>query len=116
MEASHNAIVNKYLPLKSVIENNGWSVHLFSGEVGARGYYSRLVLYYFKRLGLRNRIINTTIKQISKCSIECSFSICLARNNETWSSKEIDLSLEVPEDPLLYQNLSTTPSKASSLK
>ena len=30
MEAWHNTKVNKYTPLKSVIENNGWSVDLFS--------------------------------------------------------------------------------------
>ena len=116
MEAWHNAKVNKYLPLKSVIENNGWSVDLFAVEVGARGYCSRSVLCCFKSLELRNRIINTTIKQISKCSMECSFSIWVARNNKAWSTKEIDLSLKSSEDPLVYQNLSPTPSKASSLK
>ena len=42
--------------------------------------------------------------------------ICLARNNNTWPTKEIDLHLKTPEDPLVYQNLSSTPSKASSLK
>ena len=36
--------------------------------------------------------------------------------NKAWSTKEIDLSLKTPEDPLVYQNLSSTPSKASSLK
>ena len=116
MESWHNAKVNKYLPLKSVTENNGSSVDLFAVEVGARGYCSRSVLCCFKSLGLRNRTINTTIKQISKCSMECSFCIWLARNNKAWSTKEIDLSLKTPEDPLVYQNLSSTPSKASSLK
>ena len=48
--------------------------------------------------------------------MECSFCIWLARNNKAWSTKEIDLSLKTPEDPLVYQNLSSTPSKASSLK
>ena len=65
MQAWHNVKVNKYLPLKSVIENNGWSVDLFAVEVGARGYCSRSVLCCFKSLGLRNCTINTTIKQIS---------------------------------------------------
>ena len=35
MEAWYNVKVNKYLPLKSVIENNGWSVDLFAVEVEA---------------------------------------------------------------------------------
>ena len=42
--------------------------------------------------------------------------ICLARNNKTWPTKEIDLHLKTPEDPLVYQNLSSTTSKESFLK
>ena len=116
MEAWHNVKVDKYLPLKSVIKNNGWSLDLFAVEVGARGYCSRSVLCCFKSLGLRNPTINTTIKQISKCSMECSFCILLARHNKEWSTKEIYLSLKTPEDRLAYQNLLSTPSKAYSLK
>ena len=47
MEAWHNIKVNKYLPLKSVTENNGWSVDLFAVEVGATRYCSRSVLCCF---------------------------------------------------------------------
>ena len=61
MEAWHNTKVNKNMPLKSVIENNGWSVDLFAVEVGTRWYYSGLVLCCFKSLGLKNRTINHTI-------------------------------------------------------
>ena len=111
MEAWHNANVNKYMPLKSVIENNGWNVDLFAVEVGARGYCSRSALCCFKSLGLRNCTINTTIKQLSKCSMECSFCVWLARNNKAWFSKEIDLSLKTPEDPLAHQNPQSTTSK-----
>ena len=85
-------------------------------EVEAGGYYSRSVLCCFKSLGLKNRTINTTIKQISKHSVECFFCVWLARNNKAWSTKEIDLSLKTPEDPLVYQNPMSTPSKANSLK
>ena len=108
MEAWHNAKINKYMSLKSAFENNGWSVDLFAVEVGAREYCSWSALCYFKSLGLKNRTINTTIKQISKCSMECSFCIWLARNNKAWSTKEIDLSLKTPEDPLVYQNPPST--------
>ena len=116
MEAWHNVKVNKYMPLKSVIESNGWNVDLFAVEVGTRGYCSRSVLCCFKSLDLRNRTINTTIKQLSMCSMECSFCIWLARNNKAWSSKEIDLSLKTPEDPLVHQNPLSTTSKTNSLK
>ena len=42
---------NKYLPLKSVIDNNGWSVDLFAVKVGAKVYCSTSVLPCFKSLG-----------------------------------------------------------------
>ena len=42
---------NKYLPLKSVIDNNGWSVDLFAVKVGAKLYCSTSVLSCFKSLG-----------------------------------------------------------------
>ena len=48
--------------------------------------------------------------------MECSFCIWLARNNKAWSSKEIDLSLKTPEDPLVHQNPLSTTSKTNSLK
>ena len=41
MEAWHNAKIKKYMPLKSVIENNGSSVDLFAVEFGAGGYCYR---------------------------------------------------------------------------
>ena len=116
MEAWHHTKVNKYMPLKRVIENNGWNVDLFPVEVGARGYCSRSVLRCFKSFGLRNCTINTTTKQLSKCSMECSLCIWLAKNNKAWSSKQIDLSLKTPEDPLAHQNALLTTSKTNSLK
>ena len=61
MEVWHNTKVDKNMPLKSVIENNGWSVDLFAVEVGTRWYYSGLVLCCFESLGLKNRMINHTI-------------------------------------------------------
>ena len=104
------------MPLKSVIENNGWNVDLLAVEVGARGYCSRSVLCCFKSLGLRNRAINTAINQLSKCSMECTFCIWLVRNNKAWSSKEIDPSLKNPEDPLVQQNPLSTSFKTNPLK
>ena len=74
-------------------------------EVGAGGYCSTLVLCCFKSLSLRNHTINNTIKQLSKCSMECFFCIWLARNNKAWSSKEIDLDLKAPENRHVHLNL-----------
>ena len=70
----------------------------------------------FKSLCLRNHTTNTTIKQQSKCLMECNVCIWLARNNKVWSSKGIDLSLKTPEDSLVHQNPLWTLSKANYLK
>ena len=80
MEAGHNTKVNKYIPLKSVAENKGWNVELFAVEVVARGYCSRSGLCCFKKFRLKERHYQYhNEKQLSKCAMECSFCIWLAR-------------------------------------
>ena len=82
----------------------------------SRWYWSRLVLCCFKSLGSKNCTINTTIKHLCKCSMECFFCIWLARKNKAWSFKEIDFSLKTPEDSLAHQNPPSATSKTNSLK
>ena len=60
----------------------------------------QIPLYCFESLGLKNRTINATT---SKCSMECSFCIWMARNNKALSFKEINVSLRAPEDPFVHQ-------------
>ena len=109
-------LLHKYTPLKRVIENNGWSVHLFPGEVGAGWYCSKSVLCSFKSLGLRNRTIINTIKLLGKYSMECSFCIWRGRNEKAWSSKEIDLALKIPEDPFVHLNSPSSTSKTNLMR
>ena len=85
MESWHGTKINKYLPLKTMIESKGWCVELFTVEVGATGYCSKSVLCCFKKLGFNNKLIRNTIKKLSKSSMECSFCIWLARNNKEWT-------------------------------
>ena len=54
--------------------------------------------------------------QLSKCSMECSFCIWLARNNKAWCSKELDFSFKTSEDSLVHQNPPSTTSKINSLE
>ena len=51
MEKWHDEKLSKYLPLKTSIESNGWSVHLFAVEVGARGFCARSVMCCFMPWG-----------------------------------------------------------------
>ena len=81
MESWHSTKINKYLALKATIECNGWSAELFAVEVSAWGYCSKSVLCCLKKLGFNNTLIKNNIKDFSKSSMECSFCIWLARNN-----------------------------------
>ena len=85
MESWHSTKINKYLALKTTTEFSGWSVELFAVEVGASGYCSKSVLCCLKKLGFNNTFIWNSIKKLSKSSMECSFSIWLARNNKEWT-------------------------------
>ena len=85
MESWHGTKINNYSALKTIIGSKGWCVELFAVEVSARGYCSRSFLCCFKRLGFNNKLIRSTIKKLSKSSMECSFCIWLARNNKEWT-------------------------------
>ena len=81
MESWHGTKINKYSALKTIIESKGWR----AVKVGARGYCSRSVSCCFKTLGFNNKLIRSTIKKLSKCSMECSFCSWLARNDQEWT-------------------------------
>ena len=46
--------MEKYLPLKTTIKSNSWSVYLLTVEVGPSGFGARSVMCYFHVLGLHN--------------------------------------------------------------
>ena len=70
MEKWHKEKLSWYLPLKTTIESNGWSIHLFAVEVGARGFCARFVICCFHALGLHNSLVKSTIKALSRLSME----------------------------------------------
>ena len=85
MESWHGTKINKCLALKTIIESKGWRMELFAVQVGARRYCSKSALCCFKKLGFNNKLNRNTVEKLSKSSIECSFSIWLARNNKEWT-------------------------------
>ena len=68
-------------------------MELFAFEVGARGYRSKSVLYCFKKLCFNNKLIRNTIKKLSKSSMEYSFCVWLARNNNQWTPSSTNCKL-----------------------
>ena len=75
MEKWHDEKLSKYLPLKTVTVSNGWTVHLLAVEVRVTGFCATSVMYCFHKLGLHNSLVKSTIKKLSKLSMESSFYI-----------------------------------------
>ena len=57
---------------------------------------SKSLLCCFKKLGFNNTIIMSTMKNLSKSSMECSFCIWLARNNKDWTPFAANCKLNDP--------------------
>ena len=85
MEEWHKTKFHKYEALAEAIRKNGWSVHLFAVEVGARGYCSLTVKSCFLRLGFGCKAINKLIKKLSAEALKTSFEIWLSRDSFDWS-------------------------------
>jgi len=88
MEEWHRVKFNKYEPLSEAIKCNGWAVHLFPIEIGARGYCALTLRSCFLRLGLPYKLVRATIKSLSLIAIKASFQIWLSRENKTWTNSK----------------------------
>ena len=64
----------KYTPLKTQIVDNGWTCHLKTIEVGARGFVSGSVPRLLRRLGFANSAVHDLVRKISICVSRCSFA------------------------------------------
>jgi hypothetical protein len=83
---------NKYSSLVAECRLQGWTVHLMTVEVGARGFVAFSVRQCFKKLGLINAAVKTALTAVSKTALRCSYALYLARNNHAW--KPLNLLLE----------------------
>ena len=81
--------MDRYKDLKDDIKANGLSCHIMPIEVGSRGFLPRRV-----KLALSSLLFSTTtikhpteyLKNISKLSLLCSFTIFNARREKEWTS------------------------------
>ena len=106
-EGIMNASVRKqdrYTDLLILIRNNHWTPHLFTVEVGARGFVAKSLLKCLKALGLVRSAVSQLAKYVSNISARCSYAIYLAHSSVHWD----------PKKPLLEHELSKP--KASSQK
>ena len=115
MESWHSTQSNKYLALKKSRKSNGWTVALFTVEVGAMGHCSKSVLCCLKKLTFINTLVRNNIEKLSKSSMECSFAVLfcyfwLARNNKEWTPT---IKLKVKDS---LKETCNSPSPRPSLK
>ena len=74
----------KYTPLKQQIVDNGWKCHLWTIEVGARGLVSGSVRRCLQRLGFKNTVTRSLIRNVSVCVSRCSFAIYKSYKVQKW--------------------------------
>ena len=80
----------KYEKLGDNIRECGeWTVHVFTIEVGARGFVGRSVVASGLRLGMDYKTASSLAKELSRLAIRCSHFIWLNRNNTGWESPEM---------------------------
>lgn len=86
MEKWHDTKTDKYSLLLRTIQINGWAVHFFAVEVGARGYCSDSVRTCLRRLGFPPKSIRCILKLLGSIAMKCSFHIWLARDSKPWET------------------------------
>ena len=75
----------KYTPLKQQIVDNGWKCHLWTIEVGARGLVAGSVRRCLQRLGFKNTVARSLIRNVSVCVSRCSFAIYKSYRVQKWT-------------------------------
>ena len=75
----------KYTPLKQQIVDNGWNCHLWTIEVGARGLVAGSVRRCLQRLGFKNTVARSLIRNVSVCVSRCSFALYKSYRVQKWT-------------------------------
>ena len=104
IEEWHKKKFFKYDSLRQSIITNGWKVHLFPVEVGARGYCGTSVKSCFLRLGFSNKLVRSLLKSLSLSSIKASFHIWQCRENKDWNTP----LLQAPNSNVYQSNVTSS--------
>ena len=86
MEVWHNKKFEKYHLLSLAMISNGWLVHMFLIEVGARGYWSATVKSCLIRLGFSTSLVKSTFKSLSLTFLKASLQIWLSQDSRKWEN------------------------------
>ena len=89
IEAAHIRKAIKYNDLKIDLESRGWSSNIVPFEIGSRGHVTkRNKLSIYKTMKNWNIKVNqnTLIKNLSKISLLCSFTLFQAHSQPSWQN------------------------------
>jgi hypothetical protein len=80
---------DKYSGLADACRLATWDTHVWTIEVGVRGFVAGSLRKCLKWLDVPNPTISHTQSAASKTSLRCSYSIYLARNLPEWKPLEL---------------------------
>ena len=84
-DARHEEKLTKYDELKEGCVDQGWRVHLFAVEVGARGYTAQTLSSCLKVLGLPGKLLRRCLTEVGNASLRASFWVWMLREKNEWS-------------------------------
>ena len=82
--ARHEEKLTRYTDLAASCRENGWRVHLFAVEVGARGFTAQSLTSCLRALRLKNRPLKNCVKVVGDEALRTSFWSWHLREQETW--------------------------------
>jgi len=86
---------DRYSGLLDACRSATWDAHLWTVEVGVRGFVAGSLRQCLKKLDVPNPTISRTLSAASKTALRCSYSIYLARNLPAW--KPLELLMDEPQ-------------------
>ena len=93
-----NRKMKRYIDIQLLIRESGWTPHLFTIEVGARGFVAKSTIRMFRSLGLSHNTTSKCAKDLSVIAAKCSHAIYVARDCVHWDSKKPLLQLSHQEE------------------
>ena len=77
----------RYIDLQLLICQNKWIPHLFTIEVGARGFVAKSTIKMFRALGFSHSDTSKIAKDLMEIAARCSYAIYVARECAHWDPK-----------------------------
>ena len=103
-----------YIDLQLLIHHNKWILHLFTIEVGARGFVAKSTIKMFRALGFSHIDTSKIAKDLMEIAARCSYAIYVARECAHWDPKKPLLqiaSADKREDSAVKAPSSLSPSE-----